>query len=117
MGARQEAAPGVYTQFIRQSVTPAPILPAAPKAAAAAPSAQKRTIPLGLIIALNAVLVLAIVLVVYFVFRTPPSAALPGGAIPSPAAVPSGALPAAPAVRKPVIPAAPAAPTLQLPKL
>ena len=116
MGARQEAAPGVYTQFIRQSVTPAPILPAAPKPAAAAPSAQKRTIPLGLIIALNAVLVLAIVLVVYFVFRTPPSAALPGGAIPSAPAVPSGALPTAPALPKPAIPSAPAAPTPQLPK-
>lgn len=116
MGARQEATPGVYTQFIRQSVTPAPILPAAPKPAAVAPPAQKRTIPLGLIIALNAVLVLAIVLVVYFVFRTPPSAALPGGAIPSPTAVPSGALPAAPAVPKLAIPSAPAAPRLPLPK-
>ena len=59
---------GVYTEMIQRSVTPPPVVAIEKKPAADVP-AQKKNIPLGLIIALNAVLILAVVLIAYFVFR------------------------------------------------
>jgi hypothetical protein len=102
------AGPSDYTMLIRQSETPAP--PAAKAAAppaAAQPATPKRPVPLGLIIALNVVLVLTIALVLYFVFRpTPPNADASGG-LPNGAKVPAVQAPAAPqvpAVPKPAKP-------------
>jgi len=101
-----KAGPSDYTMLIRQSETP---LPPAPKSSQAAPSAPthraKRHIPLGLIIALNVVLVLAIALVLYFVFRpAPPNAAAVGGSLP-PGGTPAVTAPAvtAPAVTAPTV--------------
>lgn len=104
-GAAKEAPPpGAYTQMIRESSTPAPELPGSKPAPVATPP-KKRSIPLGLIIALNVVLVLAIVLILYFVFRPAPPTATPGDG----AALPAGVK--APAVPQPNIPK-PAAPAL-----
>jgi hypothetical protein len=88
--------------LIRQSVTPAPPVakPSEP-ASAAPPAAPRRSIPLGLIIALNVVLLLAIALVLYFVFRPAPPDVTPGGPAP---AVPTSV----PAVKTPSVPSAPA---------
>ena len=105
---QRAAGPSDYTMLIRQSATPPPPVakPAAP-APAASPTEPRRSIPLGLIIALNVVLLLAIALVLYFVFRPAPPNVTPGGAAP---AVPT----AAPAVQAPAVPSAPAvkAPTI-----
>ena len=88
---------------IQRSKTPTPQVASSAKAAPIASAGRKRSIPLGLIIALNAVLVLAVVLVVYFIFRPAPDAATPGEGLPDvPKAVPK--LPAAPKL--------PATPTL-----
>ena len=91
-----------YTQMIRQSTTPPPppVVPAPPKAALA-PPAVKTTLPLPLILAINVVVLLAVALVLYFVLRPKPPAAVQGAV--SPVAAP-GAV-AAPAVA----PATPAA--------
>ena len=59
---------GVYTEMIQRSVTPPPVVAIEKKSAADLP-ARKKNIPLGLIIALNAVLILAVILIAYFVFR------------------------------------------------
>jgi hypothetical protein len=66
-----------------------------------------------LIISLNVVLVLAIALVLYFVFRPAPPTAEPGGPVPDPASVkaPTATVPAvpkAPTLPKATVPAAPA---------
>ncbi len=106
--AASRPAPGAYTELIKQSVTPAPVIPAEQKPAAEAP--PRKRLPLGLIIVLNVVLILGIVLVVYFVMRPTPPAAVPGEGVP--AELPAGA-PKAPAVPKPQLPAAP---KVQLPK-
>ena len=108
-GAAKDAPPpGAYTQLIRESSTPAPELPGSKPAPVAAPP-KKRSIPLGLIIALNVVLVLAIVLILYFVFRPTPPSATEGEA----PAVPAGVkAPAAPKVNVPK----PTVPTPTLPK-
>ena len=96
----RSGGPSDYTMLIRQSATPAP---PAPKAAAPArvvdPTTPKRSVPLGLLIALNVVLVLAIALVLYFVFRPAPPNAAPGTPLP--------AAPSAPSVQAPAVPAAP----------
>jgi hypothetical protein len=105
----QGGGPSDYTMLIRQSATPPP---AAPKAAAPAPSQPapaRRSIPLGLLIALNVVLVLAIALVAYFVLRPAPPTAVPGGGVP--------AVPTSPAVQAPAVPKAPAVQTPAAPKL
>ncbi len=105
-GAAKEAPPpGAYTQLIRESSTPAPELPGS-KPAKVAPPPKKRSIPLGLIIALNVVLVLAIVLILYFVFRPTPPAATPGEGAALPAGVKAPAVPK-PTVPKPTVPAIP----------
>ncbi|MGQ0647143.1 MAG: hypothetical protein ACT4P7_06200 [Gemmatimonadaceae bacterium] len=104
-GGGAPAGASDYTRFIQQSVTPPPALPTAPKAAATPLAPKKRAIPLGLIIALNVVLVLALALVVYFVLRPSPPAATPGEPLPdAPQAIPK-ALPKAPAAPK--LPAVP----------
>ena len=95
--------------MIRESSTPAPELPGS-KPAPVAAAQKKRTIPLGLIIALNVVLVLAIVLILYFVFRPTPPEAVPGDGAP---ALPGSIK--APAVPKPTVPK-PTLPTPTLPK-
>ena len=59
---------GVYTEMIQRSVTPPPVVAIEKKPAADVP-ARKKNIPLGLIIALNAVLIMAVILIAYFVFR------------------------------------------------
>ena len=101
------AGPSDYTMLIRQSETPAPPAVKPPAQAPAAQSATpKRTVPLGLIIALNVVLVLAIALVLYFVFRPAPPNAEEGGPLPGSAK--------APAVKAPAV-KAPAVPTVQVP--
>jgi hypothetical protein len=95
------AGPSDYTMLIRQSETPAP--PAPKSAAPAAPTqaaTPRRPVPLGLIIALNVVLVLAIALVLYFVFRPAPPNVEPGGPLPASAK--------APAVKAPTVPTVPA---------
>lgn len=80
--------------LIRQSATPAPPTPrSATPTPAAEPVKPKRTVPLGLIIALNVVLVLGIALVLYFVFRPAPPNAVP--------AVPNVQAPATPAIPAP----------------
>jgi len=108
-----KAGPSDYTMLIRQSETPAP---PAPKAAQPTPSTPpvpaKRALPLGLIIALNVVLVLAIALVLYFVFRPSSPNAEAGGPLPAAANAPTAKAPAVtpPAVKAPVVPAVPAPP-------
>jgi hypothetical protein len=110
---QRSAGPSDYTMLIRQSATPAPPVakPAAPTPPAV-PAETRRSIPLGLIIALNVVLVLAIVLVLYFVFRPAPPNVTPGGAVPAVStgapAVQTPAVPSAPAVKAPTMPNAPA---------
>lgn len=112
---KEEQAPGVYTQVIRQSVTPAPQLPEAAKPAAEAKAPKKRSIPLGLILALNAVVLLAVVLILYFVLRTKPPAATSEGGIPSASSLPKGQAPAieAPKVEAPKV----EAPKVEPPKV
>jgi hypothetical protein len=87
--------------MIRQSATPAPPVPepAAPRGAALKP---RRQLPLGLIIALNAVLLLAIALVLFFVFRPKPPAATPGS-LPAGAKVPGAPTVTAPTVTAPAV--------------
>ncbi|MBK6487305.1 MAG: hypothetical protein IPF98_10645 [Gemmatimonadetes bacterium] len=105
--------PGVYTEMIKQSVTPTPVIAAEPKSAAEPPP-RKRSIPLGLILVLNAVLILAIVLVVYFVMKPPASDAQAGDGVP--AALQDGKLPKAPnAPKAPTIPKATLPSTPKLP--
>jgi len=71
--------------------------------------AAKRSIPLGLVIALNVVLVLAIALVLYFMFRPAPPNAEAGGQLPAAANAPAVKTPAVtpPAVKAPTVPAVP----------
>jgi hypothetical protein len=112
-GGGAAAGPSDYTTLIRQSTTPAPPAVKPPAQSPAAQSATpKRTVPLGLIIALNVVLVLAIALVLYFVFRPAPPNAEAGGPLP--------ASPNAPAVKAPTVQApaikAPPTPTVTIPK-
>jgi hypothetical protein len=112
-----KAGPSDYTMLIRHSETPAPPAPKATQPAPpAAPAPAKRQIPLGLIIALNVVLVLAIALVLYFVFRPAPPNAAAGGPLPAGATPPAVTAPAvtAPTVTPPSVkpPTMPAAPTL-----
>ena len=105
------AGPSDYTMLIRQSATPAPPAAQAPAQGSAAPAAKpKRSVPLGLIIALNIVLVLAIALVLYFVFRPSPPNAESGGPLPTSVKAPTGAVPkvTAPTVTPPTV----SAPTL-----
>lgn len=108
-----KAGPSDYTMLIRQSETPSPPAPKSSQPTPSAPTPQaKRHIPLGLIIALNVVLVLAIALVLYFVFRPAPPNVTPGGAVPAVStgapAVQTPAVPSAPAVKAPTMPNAPA---------
>jgi hypothetical protein len=110
---QRAAGPSDYTMLIRQSVTPAaPVAKPAAPTPAAPPAEPRRSIPLGLIIALNVVLVLAIALVLYFVFRPASPNVTPGGPAPAaPTGAPSvqtPAVPAAPAVKAPTIPNVPA---------
>ena len=94
--------------LIRQSETPAPPAPKASQPTPSTPPVQaKRALPLGLIIALNVVLVLAIALVLYFVFRPAPPNAEAGGPLPAAAKTPAVT---PPAVRAPVVPSVPAPP-------
>ena len=109
-----KAGPSDYTMLIRQSETPSPPAPKTSQPAPSAPAAPtKRHIPLGLIIALNVVLVLAIALVLYFVFRPAPPNAAAGGPLPTGAA-PAVTAPAVtaptvtpPSVKAPTVPAVP----------
>jgi hypothetical protein len=104
------AGPSDYTMLIRQSETPAPPAPKAAQVGAPAPPvAAKRSIPLGLVIALNVVLVLAIALVLYFMFRPAPPNAEAGGQLPAAANAPAVKTPAVtpPAVKAPTVPAVP----------
>ena len=109
-----KAGPSDYTMLIRQSETPSPPAPKSSQPTPSAPTPQaKRHIPLGLIIALNVVLVLAIALVLYFVFRPAPPNAAVGGPLPP------GGPPAvtAPAVTAPTVtPPSVKAPTVPVPK-
>jgi hypothetical protein len=108
-----KAGPSDYTMLIRQSETPAPPAAKASQPAPSAPPVQpKRAIPLGLIIALNVVLVLAIALVLYFVFRPAPPGAEAGGPLPAAANASAVKPPAVttPAVKPPTVPAVPANP-------
>jgi hypothetical protein len=89
------AGAGDYTRMIRQSVTPAP--PPATPAPAKAPPPPKRGLPIGLVIAISAVVVLTAVLILYFLFRPVPPTAIPGK-LP---AVPNA--PTAPAVTPPAV--------------
>ena len=94
-GASAPAAGGSeYTRMIRQSATPAPppVTPAPPKPALA-PTTPKASLPLPLIVAINVVVLLAVGLVLYFVLRPTPPAAVQG-AVPS-VAVPGAVAPAA----------------------
>ena len=93
----------MYTQLIQQSVTPAPVVATSAKPSTL-PAERKRSIPLGLIVALNVVLLLAIALVLYFVFRPATPAALPGEGVPAAASIPGASVPAAPAIPKPAAP-------------
>ncbi len=112
---KEEQAPGAYTQLIRQSVTPAPQLPETAKPADAAKEPKKRAIPLGLIIALNVVLILAIALILYFVLKPKPDAAASQGAIPSASSLPKAQAPSieAPKLQGPKV----EAPKVEPPKL
>lgn len=104
--------PGAYTQMIKQSVTPAPVIAAESKATAEAPP-RRRSLPLGLILVLNAVLILAIVLVVYFIMKPPAPDAQAGDGVP--VELKDGKLPAVPnAPKAPTLPKAtlPSAPKL-----
>jgi hypothetical protein len=102
---------GAYTELIRRSVTPPPVAAIEKKPAAEAP-VKKKSIPLGLILVLNAVLILAIALIAYFVFRPK---AVPAGQADSTAsadsatAVDSGGttasrMPKAPTITRPTVP-------------
>ena len=64
---------GVYTEMIQRSVTPPP-MDAIDRKPKEEPPAKKRSIPLGLVLVLNAVLILAVVLIAYFAFRPTPVA-------------------------------------------
>ena len=109
---------GVYTEMIQRSVTPPPMV-AIEKKPADAPQ-KKRTIPLGLILVLNAVLILAIALIAYFAFRPKPVTDAASDAttesLPDSAAnATSGELkipkkPTVPKVTKPTVPAVPKLP-------
>jgi hypothetical protein len=94
--------------LIRPVTPPPPVAKPAESKAAQAPQAR-RSLPLGLIIALNVVLVLALALVLYFVFRPAPPAATqetPAPTLPPGAAVKAPAVPT-PAVPKPTVPTIP----------
>ena len=109
---------GVYTEMIQRSVTPPPMVAIEKKPTDAPP--KKRTIPLGLILVLNAVLILAIALIAYFAFRPKPVPDAPSDAttesLPDSAAnATSGELkmpkkPTVPKVTKPTMPAVPKLP-------
>lgn len=68
--------PSDFTRMIREA--PAPVIPDAPKTAVASPPATpaKRGLPIGLIVIINVVIVLALVLV-FFLLRTPQPAVPP----------------------------------------
>ncbi len=110
------ASGGEYTRIIKAGVTPPPPAPA-PVAAPVAAPARQRTVPLGLIITLFVVLLLAAVLVLYFAFRPAPATAtrgtlpavptLPGASAPGAASTAPAATPA-PGAATPVTPATPA---------
>jgi hypothetical protein len=105
---------GVYTEMIQRSVTPPPVVAIEKKPAANVP-ARKKNIPLGLIIALNAVLILAVILIAYFVFR--PKKAPDGGD----GTTPTETAPADSAAKKsgtmPKLPEAPKVPTVTKPTI
>ncbi len=101
---------GVYTELIKRSVTPPPVPVIEQKQAQVAP-VKKKSIPLGLILILNAVLIFAIFLIAYFVFRPKPQLAgqADSAAADSAAAADSGrkkalVMPKAPTITKPTVP-------------
>ena len=98
--------------LIRQAVTPAPPAAKADPAPVVQPIARKRTVPLGLLIALNVVLVLAIALVLYFVFRPAPPDVTPGDPLPAASNV-TPTVPNAPKVTAPAAPSLPAVPAVK----
>ena len=108
--ATPSARGGIYTEMINRSVTPPPVPIIEKKQTAEAPI-RKKSIPLGLILVLNAVLILAIILIAYFVFRpkSVPAGHVDGTAADSAAATDSGgrkglSMPKAPTIAKPTVP-------------
>lgn len=72
--APSAAGPSEYTQLIQKAAPPPPPAPAAkPAANERQGKTSEKRLPLGLIIALNVIAILAIALVLYFVLRPAPT--------------------------------------------
>jgi hypothetical protein len=89
---------GEYTRIIKAAVTPPTPTPPMPSAIIPPPK-RARSLPLGLIITLNVVLLLAVALILYFVLRPAPSAATKGAlpTVPGQSPAPAAGAPASPA--------------------
>lgn len=89
------AGPSDFTRMI--SKAPAPVVPEAPAPAPAAPAgtpaAAKRAIPMGLILVINAVLLVAVLLIVFVLRRPAPTVPTPPP-VPTAPALPAPASPA-----------------------